>query len=318
MKTMNNHVLIDIGRYGTHHTTHDIGGKSFTFDVTYNGYEYLRRSGKVLSVPQEFVYIQPFNMEHRLKHIRVQPNDSVFFDAAAFAYCSDHNLIERTPVGKTTYLMPYKYLICAVKHGTEEVQMLNGKVLVKMRQDLMKNPIFAHPEITRTSGEFRYAEIVKVDNNEGYEGIGFDLFSYEHFAYSKQDLKVGDIVIINKYADFDLQSIFQEVTTHNELDKTFVVDRAEIVCFRDKDEEQFNPYGFYLNISRISDDNKPESTFVLPKKNVAKIERGEVLGIGCAVPYIPKGYEVLIKEKSSIQIGEQFFCHKMWLNLSES
>ena len=317
MEAKNNHILIDIGRHGSYFVEHGISGKTFTFDTTYGGGEYIRRSGIVLAVPKEFVYHIPFNMEHRLNKIQVEVGDMVFFDWKAFQYCETNNLIDKTIEGNTVYLMPYRYLVCAIKkNDNERVQMLNGRVLVKMRHDLSKsNTIIQYADPERTQEVFRYAEITHVDNNEGYEGISYDRNTYNLMTYSKQELKVGDIVVLNKYADFDLQSIFKETTEHNELEKSFVVHRSEIVCFKHNESDSFKPYGLYCKIDPIKRDDKINEHLSYSKRKPLRTAKGIVLEMGCGIYNTHIGAEVRIKEKVEVIIEKEMYVHNLWILL---
>lgn len=316
METQNNHILIDIGRHGSYFVEHGIAGKNFTFDTTYGGGEYIRRSGIVLAVPKDFVYHIPFNMEHRLNKVQVEVGDMVFFDYKAFQYCEMNNLIDKTVEGHTVYLMPYRYLVCAIKkNDNERVQMLNGRVLVKMRHDLSKSNTIIQPNPERSEDVFRYAEITHIDNNEGYQGISYDRYTYNSMTYSKQELKVGDIVVLNKYADFDLQSIFKETTEHDELETSFVVHRSEIVCFKQSESEKLKAYGLYCKIDPIKPDNKINEHLSYSKLKPIRTSKGIVLEMGCGIYNTHIGAEVRIKEKVEVIIEGEMYVHNLWILL---
>jgi len=316
MKLKNNHVLIDIGRHGSYFYEKNINGKKFMYDTTYNGGEYLRRSGLVLGVPNDFVYTIPLNIEHKLSYIRVKKGDTVFFDFKAFQYCEKNNLIDKTTEGNTIYLMPYRFLICAIQKETGIVQMLNGRVLVKMRDDLTNSNTITQPETNRREPIYRYAEITHVDNNEGYAGISYDMYSYNHMGYSKQQLNVGDIVVINKHADFDLQSIFQEVSTHVELEKSFVVHRSEIVCFKTSEELDFDAWGLYVKLEPIDRDYMISEHITLSKDKVLKSNQGKVLSMGNGICDCQIGSIIFIKAKSEIEIEGSLYVHVLWILLN--
>ena len=324
MQLLNNHVLIDIGHYGSYFNRVELGGKEIMFDTSYNGFEYLRRSGKVLEVPKQLTYNTiPYTMDNKVLNIQVEKGDLVFFNAKAFEYCRKRNLIIED--GETTlYIMPYRYLICAIKPDNR-VQMLNGKVLIKMRPDIKNghrvfNPTEKEylsklyiPDEKRTDNVYRFAEITHVDNNENYQGYTYDTGSpYESFTYRKQDLQVGDLVAINRFSDFDLQSIFTEVTEHSELEKSFVVDRPSIVCLCKKDSKEFAPYGFYFSI-KPEKRKQEEGGLQLTQKRVVKTRVGIVNKVGCGVPVLQPNDRVRISEKAEFSIDGKEFIHKYWM-----
>lgn len=323
MKVLNNHVLVDIGHYGSYFSEAKLGGTNFHFDTTYAGYSYLRRSGKVVEAPKEFTYAIPLTMEHKLvKPPLVKKGDTVFFSDKVFNYCKDNQLIFKE--GETTlYLIPYRLLICSIEMETGKVQMLNGKVLIKMRDDVREihkvlnteNTKLYIPEQQRGDAVYRFAEITHVDNNEGYQGFAYDVAGFESFNYKKQDLKVGDIIAINKFSDFDLQSIFQEVAEHDELKKSFVVDRASIVC-HSRNGKVFDPYGFYFTIKpEKRKETNPCNDFVTPKAEKLKTRYGRVEKTGCAVPLIAPNDKVRIHEKADFAIDGKEYIHKFWVIL---
>lgn len=312
----NNHLRVDIGIHGTHHNTREMGGKVFSFDTTYNGHQYIRRSGIVTALPRELTYTVPFNLDHKLKHIKVELGDTVFFDPRAFEYCERNGLIDKT--GSTwSYIMPYRYLICAIKKGTERIQMLNGRVLVKMRHDIKKDIGIYQQDVLRTESAFRYAEITHVDNNEGYEAFAYDVYKFDHFEYSRQTLEVGNLVVLNKYADFDLQSIFQEVTQHDELEKSFVVNRHDIVCYQKSGSDKLQAYGFWTKIEPVNEDLTSVDTLYIPNKKVAKNMVGIVLEKGCGVGNTFIGASINFKDKAEVVIEDELYVHREWIVLSE-
>jgi len=316
MKPRNNHILIDIGKFGSHFNNHTIGGKDFHIDTTYLTAEYIRRSGKVIEVPTEFTYTMPFNTQHKMRHILVEKDDIVFFDAKAFVYCEEHNLIDKSSEGSTIYLMPYRYLICAIKKDTGKIQMLNGKLLIKMRQDLSDSSVIKQPELKRSENVYKYAEIVSVDNNEGYQGFSYSPNSqYENFEYSRQELKVGDIVVMNKCSEYDLQAVLKEPDNQSELDKSFVINRSDIVCFKSKIEDSFTAYGFYVKLEPTERDYQLSEHIVMSKSKVLKCREGKVLGAGCGVHSCNNGSMIRVKEKSEIEIEGSLYCHNLWVLL---
>jgi len=310
----NNHIKVDIGRFGSYFNKYDIGGTTFHFDTTYDGYKYLRRSGVVLDVPTEFSYHIPLNMEHKLRHIRVEQGDKVFFHADAFKYCDERNMINLTKENDTQYIMPYRFLICAIKPD-DRIQMLNGRVLIKMRHDLTKSNVIIQPDPERSKNTYRYAEITHVDNNEGYSGVSNNLLNFQQFDNSKRDLQVGDIVVINKYSDFDLQSIFQEVSEHDEMKKSYVLDRSDIVCFKHQGESNFHPYGFWLNIKPVVRDYLLGGRIVQSRIRTLKTQQGDVLEVGCGISEISPNNTIRIKEKSDLLIDDLVYVHKAWVLL---
>ena len=327
MQILNNHILIDIGHYGSYFNSLELGGKELVFDTSYNGFEYLRRSGKVLEVPKQLTYnVMPYNMDNKVLNIQIEKGDIVFFNAKAFQYCKEKNLILQD--GDTTlYVMPYRFLICAIKPDNR-VQMLNGKVLIKMRPDIkdghrVYNPTEKEhlgklyvPDEKRSNSVYRFAEITHVDSNEKYQGYTYDTCShYEPFTYRKQELEVGDIVAINKYSDFDLQSIFKEVAEHNELDKSFVIDRPSIVCYQKAGSKVFNPYGFYFSINPDKRATESDSGLSFTQKQVIKTRQGIVSKVGCAVPMLQCNDRVRISEKSELTIDGKEYIHKYWMLL---
>jgi len=318
MQVKNNHILIDIGHFGTHFNEADIGGVKMAVDATYDGYRYLRRSGKVVSAPKGFDYYKPYNLEHQMSRVRVSKDDKVFFEDRAYGYAENHKLIRTaSETGNTLYIIPYRALICAIKPD-ETIQMLNGKVLIKMRHDLMASDSgLSLPETVRQTDAYRYAEIVCVDENEGYTGYTMaPSLDFIHMGYKKQDLAVGDIVVLNKYSDFDLQSIFKEVTEHDELQKSFVVNRADIVCFKKKVEDEFEPYGLYVKLDAI----QPESFWMEGMdKGVgsgAKSGSGFVTGVGSSIFGIEIGGKIFFRPKSDIIIEDKMYVNREWILLT--
>lgn len=295
-----------------YHNTRELGGTVFTFDTTYSGMQYLRRSGVVTAVPKDLVYAVPFNLEHKLRKIQVEVGDTVFFDARAFGYCEHNNLIEKTD--KTwSYIMPYRYLICAIKKADERIQMLNGRILIKMRQDITNSIWFEQSEMKRRDDNYRYAEITHVDNNEGYNAFAYDVFKFDSFEYNNQHLSVGDIVVLNHFSDFDLQSIFQEVSQHDELEKSFVVNRHDIVCFKSAIDEKFTPYGFWLSVEPTNDYLPSNDTLYIPDKKVS----GKALKCGNGVGNTFEGANINFKDRKQIIIDDVMYVHQEWIVLSE-
>ena len=325
MQLLNNHILIDVGHYGSYFNRVELGGRELMVDTSYNGYEYLRRSGKVIEVPKQLTYNTiPHTMDNKVLNVQVEKGDLVFFSAKAFQYCKDRNLI--IAQGESTlYVMPYRYLICAIKPDNR-VQMLNGKVLIKMRPDIKRthkvfNPTESDvlgklyiPDEKRTDAVYRFAEITHVDNNENYQGYTYDTGSpYELFTYRKQNLEVGDIVAINKYSDFDLQSVFKETTEHDELEKSFVVDRPSIVCYQKPDSKEFKPYGFYFTIKPDKRETTTSNGLVYSQKQTVKTRSGLVDKVGCAVPMLQPHDRVRISEKSELTIDGKEYIHHYWM-----
>lgn len=325
MQLLNNHVLIDIGHYGSYFNSVEMAGKKLVFDVSYNGFEYLRRSGKVLEVPKQLTYNTiPYNMDNKVLNIQVEKGDKVFFNAKAFQYCNDNNLIIQEG-DATLYIMPYRHLICAIKPDNR-VQMLNGKVLIKMRPDIKKshrvyNPTDKDyfgklyiPDEKRSDSVYRFAEITHIDHNENYQGYTYDTGSpYEMFTYRKQQLDVGDIIVINKYSDFDLQSIFKETTEHDELEKSFVIDRPSIVCFQKAGTKEFVPYGMYFSIKPEKVKEVSDGGITYSQRKVVKSRAGIVDKVGCAIPILQPHDRVRVSEKSELTIDNREYIHKFWM-----
>jgi hypothetical protein len=331
-----NCVFVDFGESDGSLDDHTIGvgeGKIILSGVhhSYSGNAFLKRSGLVLSVPSEFKYHKPFDiaktptmMSERLTEVLAEVGDTVFFEVNVKQWCEHNNMIFKTDDGNNVFAIPYRHLICALKKGTEEVVMLNGKIMVARTidntEEKFKSEHLVLGETAFTNSKNQWCEVVYVSNNEGYEGT-FERDDYVYWNRKGQNLSKGFQVLVKKYASFELQNATKEVKHIDSLKDVYSVERKKIIAWRENDESDIKPYGMYAKVELDAEhkENKDlyeqhETGIWLKKKSV--FYKGKVVDAGSGYHTTGIGDTVLFNNRGgNIEIFDNFaFVRYDWID----
>lgn len=332
-KNISNCVFVDFGDTDGFAKEHRlVGGKTIYIasDLDYGGFDYIKRSGKVLKAVDDFVYHKPFNpktnptlMSERISVPFVENGDVVFYEPETKAWCEEKGLKFKTDAGAFVYAVPYRFLICAVKKPSDKVVMLNGKVMVSRNLDLAKETVeskIIHIEKKYHNDLNNWCDVTIVNNNEGYEGTWFR-DDYLYWGRNGNDIEQGHQVLVKKYGSFNLQNCLREEQDVDELTDVYSVERKKIIAVREDENAEPRPYGFFVKIK--VDDNyeanadlykMSESGIWLKKRGVPSF-KGKVVEIGCAVDEVVVGDEVFFKhKKDSIEvINNHAYVRQEWI-----
>ncbi len=338
-KPMNNLVFIDIGDTNGEVTQKEFkdGNNNIVLvpNRDFSGYAYVKRSGKVLNACKDFSYRKPYNprknpllMQERLRNVCVQNGDNVFFEVDTKPFCNRNKLIYQIKDGNYVYAVPYRLLICAFridkKTGKENIVMLNGKVMVERNLEIAEDKfaeyrerckgLLVFPEKEYDNSEHNWCVVTEVNNDEGYEGTlkGKD---YVYWNKKDQDLEKGWLVLVKKYASFDLQNATKEHQDINRLQDVYSVDRHKILAFKKSEGDVARPYGMYFKVALSEDFVLSKDKFVegksgiLVKNTAPEFLTGKVVDVGCGVDsrFVDVGLEIKFPYKAGqIKIIDNF------------
>ena len=240
----------------------DSGTKLYiAMDTSFSGFSLLKRSGKVLSVPENLKYHKPYDLKERIRNVILKEGDIVFFEPETKSLCEQQGYkptetnrymprgyTMTTKDFKTIYVVSYNLLICAIDKDTHQVKMLNGKLLVKR----FLEEKFGNSNLIKTEKYDHYksnwCEIVSVNDDEEYEGVFLASDIFADMTYFKQPLKSGMQVLIKKMSSFDIQSCLKDNKYISELQETFAVSRHNIMAYRESENSESIAYGLYAKV----------------------------------------------------------------------
>lgn len=317
-RNIHNLVWVDLGHSDGTIDSIDLGDGKKLFmpvDVYYSGHNLLRRSGKVLSVPTTLKYHRPYILKDKVREIHVKVGDLVFFEPNAKQWCEDNNKVYQTEDGAKIYAMNYHLLICTLNPITMDITMLNGKMLAKHRPDLNKSVlksdiiILLNKETPKDSR--KWMEITEVNNDEGHEGVYLTASDYLHMDYKRHNLQKGDFILVNKFAEFDVQSVVKEVKDVDDLQTGHRVSRSDIVAYRKKDSDEILPYGLFAKVKpETTKDEKKSPIISLAKKSA--FMRGEIVETGSGFSRYGIGETIMYMAKNKSLIDGYDYVHTEW------
>lgn len=298
-------------------------------DLDYGGFDLIKRSGKVLNAPNRFYYIPPYLpkinptlMSELIDTPMVEKDDIVFWEQETKGWCEKNGYKYQTEEGNFVYAVPYRFLICVVKKSSNQIVMVNGKVMVERDLSLIKDELKSevlHIEKKYNNAKANWCNVINVNNNEGYSGT-WENGEYTSWGAKGQYLEKGWQVLVKKYASFNLQSLIKEEKDIDELKDAYSVERKKIIAYRKSEEDTPQPYGIYLRIKldenhKINHDLYEQSSSGLWLKQKKEPFKGTVVAVGCGVYEVVAGQEVMFTNKADVvEIIDGFaYIRQDWL-----
>ena len=325
-KNISNYVFIDVGDTMGEIREHIVGDTKIyiAVDQHFSGFSMLKRSGKVLSSPDKLKYYKPYELKERIDNVIIKQGDIVFFEPETKSICeqqgykpthNDNYMIKgylmRTTVGTTIYVANYHLMICAIDGKTNELKMVNGKVLVQRKEEeTYGNTKIQRPDNAKfNTMKSNWVNIVSVNENEGYQGVfyGDELCDMNLF---RQPLEAGMEILIKKMSSFDIQSVIKENKSIDALQNTFVVSRHNIMAIKQGDLSV--AYGLYLQVEEIIEEEK-ESLIINPNSVKTGYKKGRVISVGCGVDSCRVGDIILFNDKADAIYDGYKYIHNLWV-----
>ena len=280
-------------------------------DLGYTGFEGLKRSGKVLNAPKRFIYSEPFDPEYnkslmseKIETPFVEKDDIVFFEPETKSWCEHNGYKLQTETGVYVYIVPYRFLICTIKKATNEIIMLNGKILVERDMSLIKE-VSSVIDIEKKydNSKSNWCKVVNVNNFEGYSGT-WKNGSYTDWKSIGQYLEKGTEVLVKKYASFELQPMIKESVEIEELQDVYSVERKKIIAYRENEKHRALPYGVYIKVLLDKDYAANKDLYEMSKSGIwvkrqKEPFKGTVYAVGCAVNEVVVGDKILFTNMSN-------------------
>lgn len=334
-KSVNNCVWVDFGDTDGFVKEQKLdSGIIIPHNLEYHGFLFLKRSGIVLSVPDEFIYHKPFDPKHNLtlmsekiSNIFVNKGDIVFYEAETRAWCIANGFRFKTTTGEYIYAVPYRFLICVIKKPSDKVIMLNGKIMVSHNLEIAKQEIKSDIIVIAkkfTNSYNNWCDVTMANNEEGYEGT-WNNNDYTYWNRLGNNIEEGHQVLVKKYASFDLQTATKEEKDIDSLKDVYSVERKKIIAVRENAESEPRPYGLYIKV-KLSEDylanadlyNMSESGIWVKKRYIPAFN-GEVVAIGCGVSEVICGDMVYFRhKKDAIEIiNKHAYIREEWIERVE-
>lgn len=309
VKVLNNHVLVDLGISGSHNNEFKINGTTLFVDTTWNPSDYVKRSAIVLDAPSKLHEYKGVKVRYMMKNPLAREGDLVFIEPEAHDYCKNNGFLFKREDGSTAMTIRYDHLICTVTD--DKIQMHNGKLIVKLRNDLSQrnSSVLYIPEHLRRDN-YTWVEVLYADNNEGFESI--NVLSKKRFVGLTEKYNVGDILLINRFSDFNLQGIVQEY----DFDETQKVVRRENVVARMTSDDNIEAMGFYGVVKAEDISHVTKGGIIIPDSKKLRPVYGTVESVGSAFCGVSKGQNIRFKDKDCITYKEKHFVHIEWVLLT--
>lgn len=325
-RNIGNFVFIDVGDTQGEIREHNIGDTKIylAIDQHFSGFSMLKRSGKVLLAPDKLRYYKPYELKERVENVIIGQGDIVFFEPETKSICeqqgykptaNDNYMVKgyllKTTAGTTVYVANYHLMICAIDSKTNELKMVNGKVLVKRREELTYgNTNIQRPDSAKFSTmKSNWVDIVSCNENEGYQGV-FYMDELCDMTLFRQPLEVGMEILIKKMSSFDIQSVIKENKSIEALQNTFVVSRHNIMAVKQGDLSL--AYGLYLQVEEIVEEEK-ESPIINPNEAKTGFKKGRVISVGCGVDSCSVGDIILFNDKADAIYDGYKYIHNFWV-----
>ena len=316
VKSINNHVFVDIGDTdGTNRNYHiEELGMTLKIDTSYGGFNYLKRSGKVLSVPNKLHFNKPYALKEKIDNVIINTDDIVFFEPETKSQCEHKKLVFKTKNDTTIYAITYNNIICALDAKTRELKMINGKVLVKRKHELNTAKIDAIFEVRKEHDMFvrNWVEITEANNDEGYSGVYLAVSKFAFMNYRREYLKKGNLILIKKMGSFDIQSALKDNTSVEALQDTFTVSRHNVIAVKDNENSTPKAFGLY---AQVKVDKKDTNTNILTKHKriFADRQTGTVISVGGGIDTCTRGDKILFNNKHGELIEGYAYVHNRWI-----
>jgi hypothetical protein len=325
-RNLGNYVYIDVGDTHGDIREHVIGDTKIylVVDQHFSGFSMLKRSGKVLLAPEKLKYYKPYELKERVDRIIIKQDDIVFFEPETKSICeqqgykptsNDNYLVKgyllKTTAGTTVYVANYHLMICAIDGKTNELKMVNGKVLVKRREELTYgNTNIQRPDNAKFSTmKSNWVDIVSCNEDEGYQGV-FYMDELCDMTLFRQPLEVGMKILIKKMASFDIQSAIKENKDIEALQNTYVVSRHNIMAVKQGDLSV--AYGLYLKVEEIVEEEE-KSPIINPNEVKTGFKKGKVISVGCGVDSCSVGDIILFNDKADAIYDGYKYIHNFWV-----
>lgn len=282
MKGLNGNVIIDIGSKQTTVQEKPLEGGKVIHLVSHRtgDVDVQRASGVVTGVPESVTGDYDVDMS-------VREGDNVYFEPNVMQLAETRGW----KVGETSYAIPYHFLVAKVNDG---IEMLNGKVLVEEKEYEEKTGHIYIPEGAR----HRKYNILKVlaIGNDNFRGKRRGKRFYE---FGEDDIRVGDWILGNQFADFSLLGILQD-------DNNKKINRESIVAILRENETI--AHGLFVMVEPLLKEEK-RGKIIIPDNRKMRPIYGRILSMGSGAKGLKEGDIIRFKDKAQPEHDGKYFVH---------